>query len=62
MRIDVGAPVGEQRTGDRHEHPLRELDDAYALECTVAQLADLLGCVRSSERRNRVTRVRWTKA
>ena len=31
----VGAPVGEQRTRDRHEHPLRELDDAYAFECTV---------------------------
>ena len=30
----VGAPVGEQRTRHRHEHPLRELDDAYAFECT----------------------------
>jgi len=29
---DLGAPVGEQRTGHRNEDPLRELDDANALE------------------------------
>ena len=29
---DVGTPVGEQRTGDRHEDPLRQLHHAHAVE------------------------------
>ena len=28
----VGAPVGQQRAGDGHEHPLRQLDDLHAVE------------------------------
>ena len=29
---DVGAPVGQQRSGHRHKHPLGQLDDAYSIE------------------------------
>ena len=29
---DVGAPVGEQRAGDGHEHPLGQLDDPDPVE------------------------------
>ena len=31
---DVGAPIGQQRTGDGDEHPLGELDDPHALKGT----------------------------
>ena len=35
---DVGPPVGEQRTGDGNEDPLRELDDANAFERTIVRV------------------------
>ncbi len=32
---DVGTPVGEQCAGDRHEDPLRQLDDSHPVECSL---------------------------
>ncbi len=43
---DVGTPVGEQCAGDRHEHPLGQLDDAHAREGLVLCVGHLIHLAR----------------
>ena len=38
MSDNVGTPIGQQRTRHRDEHPLRQLNDTYALECALVHL------------------------